>query len=332
MPYKVSFIFKADDAGFTENWYTNDATDPTGAIARTVMGRAVVVAQARNALIGAYCYLDKVRVSDLNYLGDSLVTSRVSGPPAGNGVAATFELPPLNPQLNNTLITLADGTEQYLYERDTSWNSIDCQAQSTNLYRRPVFLRGVPDLWIAYDQYDNPVFSDAVFNGNFQNFVKVLVGNQFCIQSVSKVPATNPKVAIPVGGLTKGAEYPVGSGQFMWEIAVPPLNMAGGAVPALTNGMAISIGGVRGVNVMGVRGTQKIFNCVGTPVTSFQIFVPYPLNPPTPYFSTGGTAYWKTRTLTYPLIDSLIVSKYGSRKVGKRIGKQPGRLPAKKKW
>lgn len=113
--YKVDWIFNQGRAGWTETWYASHTTIEDA----MKVGKEGAAVRAR--LLGQGARLEHVRVSDVDILRDSLAED-VNVVPSNDGSIA-----------------------------DTPWNAILCRINATELYRRQLWLRGVPDIWIDLD-------------------------------------------------------------------------------------------------------------------------------------------------------------------------------------
>lgn len=158
MPQLMTMIFNAQKSGWSESWYLTKA-DVQAAIAA-----ANTIASARSSLLGQYSFLEAVRVSDVEVLNDSAVT--------------TFWSPKFDPTLGG--------------ERDTPWNSIYVRINAGTLYRRQMHMRGVPDFWIEWDGKLGDYTVAAPAFTNLNRFGTVLKAQGACIRAADKSLANFP--------------------------------------------------------------------------------------------------------------------------------------------
>lgn len=309
--WKVTYFIKCDSAGQSETWYVG-ATTYTDALVK-----ANNVAAFRIALLGQGAALEQIRVSDEGILGDSMVTSAY---PSITGLpTTTVPLPPVYTAWDG----LEDADGDPLYEHDEPDANVLCRAVSTNLYRRQVNLRSVPDKWIKFDAENNPVYTDAYFATNWPPFVKAVVANGFLIRAIDKSLSTNPRQLLPVGSLVRGPEVlPAGSGLYNWQV--------NSVLTGIASGDFIRLSNIKGVRMNGLNGVHRVYNLQTGPPTSFQIQLQFPTGLPAPYYL--GTGYWRTQNRVYPVIDNILLMRPSERKSGRRFFRQPGRLPAVKPW
>lgn len=122
--YKCTLIFNQDRNGWTETYYTIAAT-----FAQATSYLDTMVAY-RQTMLGKGSALEAYRLSDENVIGDAL--------------------------LRPIPWTDADGKAGVT---DTPWNSALIRLEAGSLYRRSLFLRGLPDEWI---QKDDVTFRDKL--------------------------------------------------------------------------------------------------------------------------------------------------------------------------
>ena len=280
MPYKTTLFFSAGQQGWSESWYMNAAT--LAAANAQAIGPIVT---ARTTLLGTGAYIEAVRTVDLSLPGASLFK--------------TFQNGNANP--NPNII------------RDNVSNAIQARLYTIDPYRRTMWLRGIPDVWISFQVDGSPVIPQANLLGAFNAFIVVLNAAGVGM----KVLATGGAQAVfNINGLSVDPN----SGQIIVQTS-----QANGFV----QGQFVRINGVQGQYVKpippyteGINGVWQISSIVDP--THFEI----PLN----VFSLQGSPVWygggKARTRfvanngvpnapIFPPITSGVIVRFSRKKPGK---------------
>lgn len=147
--YQVTYFFNLSKWGWTETYYA-DGTGPDA-----VMVRAKALIATRTALMARPARIEAIRVSDVNILNDSLVFFQAIG---GDGAVGQPTTP------------------------DVPWTSWLTKATSLNGRNRNIYLRGVPDSTVEFDQNANFNNAPANFRQAFNNWVNVLLQQSFAIR------------------------------------------------------------------------------------------------------------------------------------------------------
>lgn len=149
--YQCVFIFNQGRYGWTETWYK------TGSTHEAVVPLSTTLATRRTRLLATGASIEAVRISDVTIAGDSVAF------PLGK-----------------------DGTVQ-TQGADTPWNAIYCRVNSGALYRRQLWLRGIPDVWIELE--NGNVLRNTVagaLNTAFNAFRTTLVGDGWLMKCIQK--------------------------------------------------------------------------------------------------------------------------------------------------
>lgn len=162
MPYKATLFFNASKQGWDESWYIN-AAGLNAAMNVMLVG---FLPNRRN-LLGTGAYIEAIRVVDL----------------ATPGAALFQQLPaPLPP--NPNII------------RDNVTNAIQIRL-STNApyYRRTMWLRGIPDSWVAY-QVDGSVQPNPIMTQALDVMVAAMAPQNIGANVISVDQAVNPALVV----------------------------------------------------------------------------------------------------------------------------------------
>src|SRR5262245_37439972 len=172
--FQTTFIFNAERQGWSETFYW------TGTSADNAIANALPVGQARIGLLGNTVQLESIRVSDVAILGDSLTDETLNG--------------------QNTSVAAAGA-------RDTVSNAVLGRATAENIYRRQIWIRGMPDAFIIY----NPATGKSMLNESpafiqaWNVWATALVGKGFQLRVIDKSTPLKPITGVVVSkgdGLT----------------------------------------------------------------------------------------------------------------------------------
>lgn len=169
---KLTYFFNQGRWGWSETWYKTVGTLPD------LYRAGLAFADKRAACLAKGCIIEAMRSSLEGVNGDSYMETALGG------------------KLPKTPIVL---------EADAPWNALLLRAEATSLYRRQVWLRGVPDEDITYDP-NTGLFTLAPKQENkYLNLKKAILANAFQIRAHSKDPLLAPRkrnasMSIPVGG------------------------------------------------------------------------------------------------------------------------------------
>jgi hypothetical protein len=285
---RIDYTFQGPTNGWTETWYSNNAD-----INACMLG-AQRMAPFRANLLGSFSFITQARTVQLSQ------TNKTETFVFGQQVWA---------QEN---IVAADVT-------DTPWDAILCRVSGTDgtfWYRRSMWLRGVPDSWIAFDISGNPIFQPNMYN-NVAAFLKQMTlptGFQFYMACLAKPPVNN--VPIPVTNVSIGAGSP--------QMIVLSVANSGYSV-----GQWVRVSGCRGQNLKqlppGNRGVNGLWQVVAVTSSLVTIGLPYAYLPNVPVLRVNG----KIRSLQYTFVP---VSRIAPLRVASRItGKIKNQLRGRKK-
>jgi uncharacterized protein with HEPN domain len=270
---KITYIFNAQKNGWTETWYN------TAENLGQIMVNAVAVAVARANLLGLGSQIEAIRVSDDNIVNDSIVDFTAFGP--------------------------TDGTVK-LQPRDSPWNALLCRANSGTLYRRQLWLRGIPDAWITVDPITLTYTLSPTFLRLFNTFTGVLTKNNFQIKALAK-----EAVLAPVRIITQVAQ----DVSQVFRITAPAHGFA--------NTNEVRIYGVKGQNVTQVNGVWHVYD-----VTADTFLVPEPVGIGQLLYKGGGKV--KKRVYSYYNINSLTYLRVSKHNTGRAFFVTRGRRAVKK--
>jgi hypothetical protein len=175
-PFKITWFFNAQKEGFSESWYI------TSNSAQAAMNSALGVAPSRAAMIGTNAFIEATRVSDETIIGDSLIDFTPFSP---TGAASTLT-------------------------HDQAAAAILCRVSAqANLYRRQLWLRAIPDVWIQFDVATDQFKIDPTLTGLITLFESRIVLQQFQLRVVDKSFIGAPAFVIsdvqasPIAGFTR---------------------------------------------------------------------------------------------------------------------------------
>jgi hypothetical protein len=267
--WKCTTLFEAKNQGWSETWYLN-----TSLTATQVMDKLRLICPSRAKLLGFGCSIIALRVSDDAVRGDSELY-----------VPAPGEFPP------------------FAVVRDNPTNAIYCKVTSGQLYRRQLWLRGVPDVWIAWDNTLGTYTVDPLFNTNLGIFKLALINEGFQLRALNKNLNINNQRAII-------------------DIVDGPAGFTTYNVPAhgYTVGQEIRIANVVDRLLKPLQGTTRVKSVGG--VAEFTTYQPWRA-----YYADQytGSAKVITRYLDYPVITNVVYVRPGSRRVGRTFFAPRGR-------
>lgn len=268
---QVTYIFNAGRQGWSETWY----------VQRDSLSEAQLpvfdVGTARKGLLGKGATLEASRISDVDVFSDSLVDTTIGNTPASSTASLV---------------------------RDNPSNAWLARVNSGTLYRRAMWLRGLPDAWVAFNSTTLLPILDPLLLSNFGLFATKVVQAGFRMRVLDKSGATPEKgitalaLDIPTNRIT---------------VTVP-----GHGYNALDK---VRIRKCSGTNAKQVNGLYTVF----APTTNtFDIFPPTGkvfLGPIT--YAGGGVV--RKQNITYPLISSLELIRPAKRDTGRAFFVPRGR-------
>lgn len=269
----MTFIFNQGRLGFSESWYcTRDDL-------ATALTDAVFVANFRKGLLGRGCFIEAIRVSDEAVLNDSLVQIIQLQPP-NNAPNALFAGDP--------------------------WDSIFARVQAGALYRRQLWMRGVPDVWIELNPADGRPTWIPAFVTAFDNFKDAIVAKRYCIKALQKGGA--PAQPRSISAVATSA-----TGNF--QITAPG--------HGLSNLQSVRIKGVKGNGLSNLTGVFVIENV--TPNT-FEV----PLQPLAPGYLYKGNGKVIPRIMGYFPITDAVYLRTAKKSTGRAFFVPRGRRRARR--
>lgn len=149
--YKATFVFNQGRLGWSESWYLEQSNSDFA------LAQAGSLAALRQKLLASGVNLEYIRVSDVAIAGDANVKL-----------------------IDEWGTTQIDGA-------DTPWNAIYVRIQAGDQYRRQMWLRGVPDAWIA-PTLGNPASNvwPGALTSALDKFVAKLKNVPFKLKVISK--------------------------------------------------------------------------------------------------------------------------------------------------
>jgi hypothetical protein len=275
---KVTFIFNDGRAGWSETWYLAAIADLA-----TAARRAVTLAESRRELLARGVSLEYVRTSDEDVLGDSLVAI-TRGDVAGGTVAGG-----LSP--------------------DTPYNAILVRAQAGALYRRQVWLRGVPDDWIRRNAADPPFFQAPQQRTALAAFFAELAkAPPFAIRAIAK------EAAVTVPRRVTGVTFNAGTGRWVLEIGAH----------GFANNDQVRVRGAKPASAGALNG---VFGLTGVTGTAVEI-TPSPADGGIVGYLAGSATIAKRVIQYYPINFGLAV-RYAKRATGRAFFVPHGRRRAR---
>lgn len=211
--YKVSFIFNQNRFGWSETWYLNVSNIPAAKTA----GQKLAMARAK--ILGRQSILEAFRVTDVE-----------------------------QPRICGLVVLDALGTAEY--DTDTPWNGVLVSVCAQDLYHRSFILRGLPDVFIHWDNIENRMTITGEGVTAFKPMRDALKGQPWQLRVISKDPADvgqgfNGPLAAGDGGNTTFAYIH----------------------PALSAGDTVRISGYVGPDAKMLNGVHKVLKNTGAAIT-----------------------------------------------------------------
>jgi hypothetical protein len=215
---KVTFVFNDGRQGWSETWYLGAIVD-----LGTAAARAATLGVARRELLARGVSLEYIRTSDEAVLGDSLVSI--------------------------TRAAVAGGTVAGGLAPDTPYNAILVRAQAGALYRRQVWLRGIPDDWIRRNATDPPFYQAPGQQVALASFLLELTkAPAFAIRAIAK------EAGVTVPRRVNGVTFNGATGRYVLDVGAHGFaNNDQVRVRAAKPASAAALNGVFGLT--GVTGT-----------------------------------------------------------------------------
>lgn len=294
--YQVTFIFNGERQGWAETWYW------TGSSSDTAMAAALAVGQARLKLLGNTLQLEAIRVSDVAILGDSFVDESLNNQNTGTGASGA---------------------------RDVVAVSVLGRATAQNLYRRQVWIRGMPDAFVFYDPKTgkSQLNESAAFISAWNTWASQLIAKAYQLRVIDKDSPQKPITGVlvaPVTGQTAircpGHGYAPGK-----MIRIRGAKFANGPGETLDeNGKSL------------VNGVWQVREIVNNPPPAAQLNpvdwfeIPSFFDDIQPAYVSGGKA--QERVVAYKTIDFMKYSRYAKRDTGRAFFVPRGRSRGKKRF
>jgi len=267
--WKVTYIFNAAAQGWTETFYTTNIS------ANNVGEPAGRLGGLRMLMLGTGANLVAFRISDDAVQGDSTL---VRIPPADN-VALNV-----------------GGTRDF---QDTAALG-DCYAG--DLYRRQLWLRGIPDAWTTYNPTNQQWTPHAVFMQAFNQLAALLVTDPWALKGINKDPVTS-KPSI-INNVT------IDGSRFVFATV---------AAHGYAVGNTVKVSRVKAINSQYINKTFKIEAVTGTTFS-----VPHGLTIQTGIlYQSGGVA--KLLVPTFPKITMAQYNTISGHKTGRAFFVRRGR-------
>lgn len=272
--FLTTLIFNATKNGWSENWYW------TGADHASAQAAALVLASARQKLLAQGVILEAVRTSDVAILGDSVIALAPAIPAAGKPALA----------------------------RDNASNAWLSRINAGALYRRQLWLRGIPDDWIEFNADGTPKPPPAALGKVFDAYVLALTKGPFQLKVIDKGPGS-PLTSI----LVVAADVPTG------------LTKVTANGHGLANFDFVRIKGAKGVNASLLNGVWQIQDVTAN---TFVIGLPAADLATINYVTLSGKV--QKRATTYVNVTSGVILRGGTRKTGRAFFVSPGRRRARR--
>lgn len=269
--FLCTMIFNQGRYGWTESWY-RDSSDYF-----TALQALTNLATRRTSLLGSGARIEVAKVSDVEAVGDS----------------------------KDSTIGL-DGMIQQL-GADTPWNAIYARINAGGLYRRQMWLRGIPDAWIALTAGNpnvNPL--DGILSSAFNTFKNYLVSQAWLLRVILKTGAGATETTVTAFSIN-------GDGKMVFNVAGVPggpgdtfrIKYAVGPNPKLVNGVYTIQSNLAGV--------------ITTTTTAPDGLVPGDYN---------GMKH-RPRIISYESITDGVIKRCGKRSTGRAFFVQAGRRPVR---
>ena len=273
--YKLIFFFDGQKQGWSETWY-----EQASSLSQAESDLSTL-AQARADMLCPPNRIESIRASDVSIKGDSLVSF--------------FGWSPKNPDVLNLT-------------RDQQGAAVLVRAVAgVGLYRRMMWLRGIPDDWIQFDNAGKPVAS-APANKALGLFEAALTAAKWQLRVIEKQTAN--AVLTPITGFAQSA--------------VPGYTTVTAPGTPFGNGSSVRIHGAKNNTTFNPNGVWNVFNYAGN---TFDIPLTWPT--PAPIWAAFGTVQW--RFINYVNVDSLNIERADFRKTGRAFFVQRGRRLVHKK-
>lgn len=279
--FKGTFFFRFGGFAWSESWYLQAADLGTS---WTQMDKC---AERRAEMLGSGALLYAIRVSD----------------PATPRVALTR---PVNyPGPPDSALTTVD----------TPYNAIYVKTQDANtLYRRQLWMRGIPDSWIMYDQ----VTKNPIINGLAQQaitrFATRAIANNLQMRVIDASLVSNPRRMvsnIALQGVTN-----------LFLITAPGHGFASGQYVRIKNCKGSNLQVAAGGIVRAVNGVWPV-----SVLTADTFTIPLTGSPTNPPVYTGG-GYAQARPIKYVNVRFLDYIRFAKRDTGNPSGRVRGRRRA----
>lgn len=167
MPYfKVSYIFNRGRLGWSESWHIQENDS------KSAIEFAKENVPYRKKLLGSYAHLEGIRVSDVAVVGD----------------ARTYTGPELFEDTENKVNDVTD----------PPWSSILCRARAQDNNARQVWIRGVPDNVIKFDQVNERwIWQDTDYQKLFKAWASHCTRNPaFLIRGTERNTGATAAIAV----------------------------------------------------------------------------------------------------------------------------------------
>jgi len=293
--FQVTFIFNAERQGWSEIFYW------TGSSHTDALAAALPVGTARLALLGSTHQLEAIRISDVDILGDSLPDVSLNNQNIDTSAARAHDVPSV---------------------------AVLGRASAENLYRRQIWVRGMPDKFIEFDPKTGKTLlkQTAAFTAAWDTWSSSLIQKGFELRVNNK--------ATPIQVITGVL---VSQGDGLTAIRCPAHGYKAGDM--------VRIKGCKFANPPGatldpqgkslVNGLWQVRDIVNAPPPAAQLNpvdwfeIPSEFGPITPAYVSGGKA--QKRVTVFKKIDSMIYLRAAKRDTGRAFFVPRGRARGKRR-
>lgn len=272
--FKCAMLFRQGANGWSESWYW------LGSNATLAAAQLESLLPQRATMLGSTTYIDAIRVTDvydprMSYLKD-INTTFTQQPEPSDHPSAT----------------------------------IVGEIRQGELYRRPYYMRGYPDTWVAHNAGSGvPSWPDAA-KTNFAAYVLALKNKKFAFR------ATTKDAASAIGYNIKDFNSTEPGGFVQITIDVPDL---------FSSGERCMIKNVKGASTLGNRMINQTFLVRAEDGMNVVLNTKYNSYPEIDKY-VGGLAYRRATFFYVP--DSGELIRVGRRKAGRAFFVVPGRRPS----
>jgi hypothetical protein len=280
-PFKGTFSFLELGFAWSESWYLSADS------LQNAWDKMDAVAERRAETIGSGALLNAIRVTDTTTPRVAL-TKPVNYPGPPDSATTTI---------------------------DTPYNGIYVKVQDTNrLYRRQMWLRGIPDTWIMYDQITKNPIINALATQAINRFNVRAIANQLLLKVITADLTANPRKTV--------ANISLQAVSNLFLITAPGHGFATAQYVRVKNCKGSNLQVASGGVVRGVNGVWPV-----TVVSPDTFTIPLTGSPTNPPVYTGG-GYAQARPIQYVPIRYVDYIRFAKRDTGNPSGRVRGRRRA----